>query len=191
MRQIGDALPTVPVVTSLNGLLPGQVALLDNGTDPPRLVRRRLDGSVPAFVNAVSQWPMLIASLGGEDGNQTAQHVDGMSFQRILLAPTVDTHSGWDAQNRRYLAPEAGTYRIEMKMRVKDSGLPQGVSIGLGACDSGPSFLWSVSNANREGLMNQRVMALNKGDEVYLMCYIDRPSGADLAAAEMTIDKIR
>lgn len=36
-----------PVVTSLDQLLAGQVALLDNGTDPPRLVRKRLDGSAP------------------------------------------------------------------------------------------------------------------------------------------------
>lgn len=39
-----------PVVTSVAQLLPGQAALLDNGTDPPRLVRKRLDSSTPDVV---------------------------------------------------------------------------------------------------------------------------------------------
>lgn len=186
MRQIGSALPTVPVVTSLDGLLPGQVALLDNGTDPPRIVRKRLDGSVPALANAVSQWPVFTSR-----GN--AFDIPGNTFTRIPLQAVQDSHNAFDAATNTYRIPETGTYRMDMKIRYADgtrSGLSIGVGAGLQEIDDVP-FAWGVTNPLRNGLQNYRLEQYPAGALVRLYGYLDLGSPQTIARSELIITRIR
>ena len=191
MRQIGSALPTVPVVTSLDQLLPGQAALLDNGTDPPRIVRKRLDGSVPALANAVSEWPVFVARAG-------AVNV-GQAFTKIPLeAALTDTHGGFDSADSVYVIPQTGAYRFEMKIRYAD-GTPGGIGIGIGAGAAAvddSAFLWGVtaavtSGTGRNGLLNQRIRNCVAGERIRLYSYCDDPASRVVSGGELTIDRIR
>lgn len=88
-----------PVVTSLDALLPGQVAMLDNGTDPPRLVRKRLDGTAPPLAGEVA-----LSALTARVGTLEAQA--GGSAGIYLK---TDPGQGFTPSDR--IVGDAGNYR--------------------------------------------------------------------------------
>lgn len=190
-----------PVVTSLDQLVAGQVGLLDNGTDPPRLVRKRLDGSVPPLRDAISTWPVCVANMDTDDapGTPPVQVIPYAAFTRLNLSGApIDTHGGFSAGTHAWTVPpgQGGLYHIEMKLRFTD-GTPPSLGFGLGADiverDS-TGFRWANTITSRQGELNQRDMQLAAGQQVVMFAYwegnADWRSGP-IKSAELSIVRIR
>jgi hypothetical protein len=165
-----------------------------------KAVKTYVDANAGGGGTDVSAWPVFVGSYNGT----TQEFNNNAGFSRILLPTiTVDTHNGWDSTNNWWTVPtgQSGRYRIEMKYRLSDE-VPGGISHGIGAGTSqgdSPAFFWATtiavgalgSGANRHGVINQRIVSLNAGDQVRLFCYIDSNSVRKISDAEMTIDRIR
>lgn len=130
------------------------------------------------------------ATIGTGNGNQAAQTVSGASFTTINLVAANDLGSHFNNTTHVYTVPSSGTYYISAKIRHRDNQ-PSGISIGMGmdiVNADNPSFFWGVTNGQREGLQNSRIMSLTAGDAVRLYTYCN--TTLDVATAEINIYRI-
>lgn len=146
----------------------------------------------------VSRWPVCIANMNTPDGDgiPPVQTLPRGAFTRLNLNAVKDTHGAFSAANHVWVCPEAGIYRVEMKLRFVD-GTPWGLGFGLGADiverDS-PAFRWAATVPARQGEINQRLIELQQGQQLVMFVYWegnDQWTTGPVKAAEMTIDRIR
>lgn len=129
------------------------------------------------------------------DGRWQGSHSASGTFTTVPMNTiATDTHGGWNAGNQTWTVPagQGGIYQIYGKYRISDGG-DANVSIGIGLdttnADS-PTFFWGVTNATRNGIMNQRFTALNAGDQVRLFSYIDG-TPRNIEAAALSILRVK
>lgn len=94
-----------PKVTSLSALLAGQTALYDNGTDPVKIVTRRLDGTIATSVNETE-----IASLKDRVTSLEARPISSGSGTSGPIYLKSDAGVGFYPSDR--VASDAGNYRM-------------------------------------------------------------------------------
>ncbi|WP_291428524.1 hypothetical protein [Deinococcus sp.] len=150
----------------------------------------------PPARQAITTWPTMIARLGSGSGTEVAQTVPARTFARLHVIAAYDSHAAFNNATSIYTTPQKGLYRLGGKVRVVDGGMPQGSGLGLGIDfqeRDGHSFFWGVANANRQGVINQRVVGLSEGTILRLFIYADHPVAAtvDIASAEFTVERIR
>jgi len=144
----------------------------------------------------VSSWPVMIANYQGTNTATAAQYINGQQFTTLSVQKATDTHSAWDNSSSTFTVPQSGTYQVEMKVRPLDS-LAASVSYGVGfdtVNQDSPAFAWGVTSTasvRRNGLLNNRVLALTAGQTLKLFTYVDQNASIGIYSAEIAVYRIR
>ncbi|KQR37717.1 hypothetical protein [Deinococcus sp. Leaf326] len=167
-----------PVVTSLDQLLPGQAALLDNGTDPPRLVRKRLDGTLTPLASEDARYSPITLSTNGWETFvvnlepttwKIARGLDGEMTPTYIVPTLLPAQEGhrWEVQVEGFIRLQVG----------KPGTVYVGIQCaGLGGVSGGKFF--PVAGEDLVPIM-QRI-PVNSGDRVYFSLYTLAAGGDDI-----------
>lgn len=114
-----------PVVTSADKLIAGQTALLDNGTDPLRLIRKRLDGSVVSIDTPVAA-PSGGGSAGpvvfGYSGKRVTQTLAQSAWTRVSFYTSAPDRAGGAMADSTFTCTAAGVYLIGVTLEIYNGG---------------------------------------------------------------------
>lgn len=127
------------------------------------------------FFNFLLLNPELFMGVRLVVANPSIIALTGASFQKLTGATaSVDTTGGWSNANSEYTVSVSGLYAIWATARIDDltPSFSYGMNVGATVTDS-PSFLWSNTLPNRNGLANNRIQVFNVGDVVKQFMYSD------------------
>lgn len=173
------------------------VALLYDGYQHPNEAGRALIGdTVAAFLQsqgalldlAQSRKPVQAAVRAYRSGT-AFQSIAGIFATVEIDTVDFDTNFAFSPTAHTYTVPESGLYFLSAKMRASNTtaGISYGLGIGTTNADDA-SFVWTVTNGQREGVLNTRLAQLTRGDQIRVFAYSNVT--IDLIAAELCAYRI-